>query len=79
MIDITEAIEVFKKNAPNKKIEGICEWDGKYVFGSRDKKLKDDEVNWDSTAEVVDKTTGEFSTMSVFNIDFMENAKEVKI
>lgn len=78
MINITKAIAVFEKNAPNKRIEVINEWDNKYVFSSRDKNLKDDESNWDSTLEVVDKITGEFSTMSAFNMDYIKNAKTIK-
>lgn len=78
MIDVAEAIKIFEKHAPNKKIVGVCEWNGKYVFGSRDKQLKDDEPDWDSACETVDMSTGAFSTMSCFNIDFMKNAKPIE-
>lgn len=78
MISISEAVEIFERNAPNKKIISINQWNGKYVFESRDKKLKDDEPDYDSTCEVIDAGTGEFSTLDWFNMDYLNNAKVLK-
>lgn len=75
MITIEEAIKIFKKNAPNKRIITINDWNNKYVFESRDKKLKDEDDNWDCGCEVVDKNTGDFSTMNGFDMDYIMNAK----
>lgn len=78
MVSISEAIEIFDKNTSNKKIVSIKQWNGKYVFESRDKNLKDDEPDYDSTCEVVDTKTGEFYTMDWFNMDYLNNAKVLK-
>lgn len=75
MIRLEEAIKWYKKNFPNKRLLGVDEYNGKYVFGGRDKSLKDDEPNWDSTLETIDKETGEISDISAFDLDYMENAK----
>lgn len=78
MIDVREAVNIFKEKVPNKNIINVCEWKGKYVFSSRDKSLKDDETDWDSTCELVDMHTGEFSTMSwLDDIDLATNAKDI--
>lgn len=78
MISISEAITIFENNTSNKKIVSIKHWNGKYVFESRDKNLKDDEPDYDSTCETVDSKTGEFSTMDWFNMDYLNNAKVLK-
>ena len=79
MITIARAVSIFKEKAPNKRITSLSEWNGKYVFQSRDKSLADGEANWDSTCEVVDMNTGEFSTMDVFNMDYIMNSKDIDV
>lgn len=77
MISVKEAISIFEKNVPDKRIINLSDWNGKYVFQSRDRKLKDDEPDWDSSCEVVDQSTGEFSTMDSFNMDYIKNSKDI--
>lgn len=77
MMTVKQAISIFEKNVPNKRIICINEWNGKYVFVSRDKNISDDESIWDSTCETVDKNTGKFSTMDCFNLDYIENARTI--
>ena len=77
MVTVKQAIFIFEKNVPNKYILHINEWNGKYVFVSRDKNLSADETTWDSTCETIDKNTGELSTMDCFNLDYIENAKTI--
>lgn len=78
MISIENAIDIFKKNMPNNIITTIGDWKSKYVFGSRDKSLKDGDPNWDSTVGAVDKITGKFSKMDAFDDDLNRNVKIIK-
>lgn len=78
MITLKQAIDLFRENTKNKRILNISIWDNKYVFESRSKLLKKDDLDWDSTCEVIDIYTGEFSTMDGFNIDYIKNAKNIK-
>lgn len=79
MISVKEAISIFERKAPNKKLITLSDWNGQYVFASRDKSLKDDEPNWDSEFETVDKNTGEFSKMDCFNLDYIKNTIDIDI
>ena len=77
MLTIKEAIEIFKTNIPHKNIENISLWNDKYAFLSRDKSLGENDTNWDSGLELVDINTGEFSITSVFNLDYLNNSKDI--
>lgn len=79
MITIGRAVSIFKEKAPNKKIINMSEWNGKYVFESRDMSLADDETDWDCSCEVIDMNTGEFSKMNGFNMDYIMNSKDIDI
>ena len=79
MITLEKAIEIFEKNVQHKMILNISIWNDKYVFETRDKSLNDDELNWDSTCEVIDIHTGKFSTMDGFNMDYIKNALDINV
>lgn len=79
MITIARAVSIFKEKEPNKRIINVSEWNGKYVFESRDKNLSDDETDWDCSCEVIDIATGAFSKMNGFDMDYIMNSKDVDV
>lgn len=79
MISLEKAIAIFQKNVQYKKILNISIWNNMYVFETKNKSLKDDEPDWDSTCETINLNTGEFSTMDAFNMDYIKNAINIDL